>query len=42
VGYDLNADSSGLTTGAVLTLVEAAARVAGGVPRPETVSEAGG
>jgi arginase family enzyme len=42
VGYDLNADATGVTTGTVLGLVEAAARVAGGVPRPETVSEAGG
>jgi arginase family enzyme len=42
VGYDMNADDSGATTGAVLALVEAAARAAGGVPRPETVGEAGG
>jgi arginase family enzyme len=42
VGYDLNADATRVTTGTVLGLVEAAARVAGGVPRPETVSEAGG
>jgi hypothetical protein len=42
VGYDMNADASGATTGAVLALVEAAARAAGGVPRPETVGEAGG
>lgn len=42
VGYDMNADESGATTGAVLALVEAAARAAGGVPRPETVGEAGG
>ena len=42
VGYDMNADVSGATTGAVLALVEAAARAAGGVPRPETVGEAGG
>jgi hypothetical protein len=42
VGYDMNADASGATTAAVLALVEAAARAAGGVPRPETVGEAGG
>lgn len=42
VGYDMNADASGATTDAVLALVEAAARAAGGVPRPETVGEAGG
>ncbi len=42
VGYDMNADDTGATTGAVLALVEAAARAAGGVPRPETVGEAGG
>lgn len=42
VGYDMNADDSGATTGAVFALVEAAARAAGGVPRPETVGEAGG
>ena len=42
VGYDMNADDSGATTGAVLALVEAAARAAGGVPRPETGAEAGG
>jgi hypothetical protein len=42
VGFDMNADDSGATTGAVLALVEAAARAAGGVPRPETVREAGG
>jgi arginase family enzyme len=42
VGYDMNADDSGATTGAVLALIEAAARAAGGVPRPETVGEAGG
>jgi arginase family enzyme len=42
VGYDMNADASGATTEAVLALVEAAARAAGGVPRPETVGEAGG
>ena len=42
VGYDMNADDSPATTGAVLALVEAAARAAGGVPRPETVGEAGG
>jgi arginase family enzyme len=42
VGYDMNADDTGITTGAVLALVEAAARAAGGVPRPETVEEAGG
>jgi hypothetical protein len=42
VGYDMNADESGATTEGVLALVEAAARAAGGVPRPETVGEAGG
>jgi arginase family enzyme len=42
VGYDMNADETGATTGAVLALAEAAARAAGGVPRPETVGEAGG
>lgn len=42
VGYDMNADESGTTTETVLALVEGAARAAGGVPRPETVSEAGG
>lgn len=42
VGYDMNADETGATTGSVLTLVEAAARAAGGVPRPETVGDAGG
>lgn len=42
VGYDMNADASGATTAAALTLAEAAARAAGGVPRPETVGEAGG
>ena len=42
VGYDMNADDSGATTGAILALVEAAVRAAGGVPRPETVGEAGG
>lgn len=42
VGYDMNADDSGATTGAVLALTEAATRAAGGVPRPETVGEAGG
>ncbi|HET6362557.1 MAG TPA: arginase family protein [Gemmatimonadota bacterium] len=42
VGYDMNADPSGVTTESVLALVEAAARAAGGVPRPETVGEAGG
>jgi len=42
VGYDMNADASGATTEAVLALVEGAARAAGGVPRPETVEEAGG
>lgn len=41
-GYDLNADESGTTTGTVLELVEAAARAAGGVPRPETGADAGG
>ena len=38
----MNADDSGATTGAVLALIEAAARAAGGVPRPETVGEAEG
>lgn len=42
VGYDMNADETGATTGSVLALVEAAALAAGGVPRPETVGEAGG
>jgi hypothetical protein len=42
VGYDMNADASGATTAGVLSLAEAAARAAGGVPRPETVGEAGG
>ena len=42
VGYDMNADDTGATTGAVLALVEAAARAAGGGPRPETVGEGGG
>jgi len=42
VGYDMNPDASGSTTETVLALVEAAARAAGGVPRPETVGEAGG
>ena len=42
VGYDLNGDESGATTQTVLDLVETAAKAAGGVPRPETVGEAGG
>lgn len=42
VGYDLNRDESGVTTETVLELVEAAARAAGGVPRPETGAEARG
>lgn len=42
VGYDLNRDESGMTAGTVLELVEAAARAAGGVPRPETGAPAGG
>ena len=42
VGYDLNDDPSGATTGTVLSLVEAAAEAAGGVPRPETVGGGGG
>lgn len=42
VGYDLNQDASGATTATVLELVEAAARSAGGVPRPETGTEARG
>ena len=41
VGYDFNADASAVTTETVLSLVEAAAEAAGGVPRPETVGEAG-
>jgi hypothetical protein len=41
-GYDLNKDESGATTRTVLELVEAAARAAGGVPRPETGVDAGG
>jgi hypothetical protein len=42
VGYDMNADPSGATTDTVLSLVEAAAEAAGGVPRPETVGGGGG
>jgi arginase family enzyme len=42
VGYDMNEDPSGATTGTVLSLVEAAAEAAGGVPRPETVGGGGG
>ena len=42
VGYDLNRDASGVTTATVLELVEAAARAAGGMPRPETAAGAGG
>ena len=42
VGYDLNADASGATLATLLGLIEAAAGAAGGVPRPETVGEAGG
>lgn len=41
-GYDLNADPSGVTLGTLLGLIETAAEAAGGVPRPETVGEAGG
>jgi arginase family enzyme len=41
-GYDLNKDESGTTTRTVLELVEAAARAAGGVPRPETDARAEG
>lgn len=42
VGYDLNADTSGATLATLLGIIEAAAGAAGGVPRPETVGEAGG
>lgn len=42
VGYDLNADPGGTTLTTLCGLVEAAARAAGGVPRPETANEAGG
>lgn len=42
VGYDMNADPTGATTDSVLSLVEAAAEAAGGVPRPETVGGGGG
>jgi hypothetical protein len=42
VGYDMNTDPSGATTDTVLSLVEAAAEAAGGVPRPETVGGGGG
>jgi hypothetical protein len=41
-GYDMNDDESGVTTGTVLALIEAAAETAGGVPRPETVGGGGG
>lgn len=42
VGYDMNRDEAGVTVRTVLELVESAARVAGGVPRPETGGEAEG
>lgn len=42
VGYDLNADPTTATLETVLGVIEAAAKAAGGVPRPETVGEAGG
>jgi arginase family enzyme len=41
-GYDMNRDESGATTRTVLEIVEAAARAAGGVPRPETGERAEG
>jgi arginase family enzyme len=42
VGYDLNDDPGDTTLTTLCGLVEAAARAAGGVPRPETANEAGG